>query len=1152
MVRAEPHGDVRGLLETVGRLTLMIDAITAEEFRWQDTHYDRDSVLGRELLFLIAHDEWAIASTEKVSIARSDTVGTTIEIDVDLDRITHHAFRGRSGFLWLPVLVLPPSLTHGEPRRGSWHDAFATKVVDANGTPLVTLSNVDVQHRISAALSDILVDLAIGLTFSTESRDIVGTRDQRLLLSAAIYRLLRGEHVAPSDAALDEPVYRAPTRANIAGRQLAALLQLYITRRDTSDTNSTAESAEASRFFAPLVARRAVQVLQGFISSAIVVVATECRHMPTVLTITVPNRALYIGSAPQALTRPHTWRRLMPGSWILPRAHLQVDLLMPSADADRQVQVTLDGVAFDPSRPSSTGTDLMEIVSGQPQPMHQLTQLMHQLISMPSDWPDAVYQSLADLAGAKADTARDSLREYEVAAEPVPSDSTVHWPAERTSALRRHLDTLSKELASISADSSTVSSRGQLAATWAGGNWLKVPLRRRTSTERVSPDIAVARARMIEDSSQRAEPTRARIGVYIAVTDSEYITAMSSWGLMTSVLMAVVLIFFVSEKVVGFRSQQISPDVLIFVLGLSSAIQAGRIGRPDLNTIRGLLVRGGELLTVALILPTAVLAIGLAFSSTTSSAITWAAGCLGLELLIQGLLRMRFRSEFFHPNNPQTQNGLFLGTDPLDYSHAKLLHSSWWSTITADALTAGRPAYGYVTWQRGGSPTPALRKKPTDILAMQHWGLGEQSLTFAVFRDRPEIDGDAADGDLVEIDLDLGRVRLGHQFVDAVDIFLGLGHSLVPVTGHPITAVLRAAALRQLTVLGTQFPVPPVAAMQVGLQWARVQIGLRDGDIGRLALMLNDMSQLTTPPSSDRQGFPSVLGIRTDARGFLRILNPPPTIAGPTWATAGEFAAPARILLASDLDVAAASGVDQVESATAATWRLMAIGAERLVDAESAILGSLAPGLRLARLTTATVQGKSMVLLLGHQPGGRNAEDKSLGKASGNRDDVIVYLDKWQTRRDIGVEPHSPLLLVHIGTLNESAMTLEMLEALRETLNCMTLSWPESEQGRGWYPRMASVANDVTVAQFTCHLAGDPATPFLDSHQSWWGQAEFSKIARRTLALTASKMPTASSADRDRGLDLNVPENPAISIEFAMMPQPNLQVNLPHTSRTRD
>ena len=79
------------LAGTAIELRTIVGQITPEEFRWQEANYDRNSALGRELLFLIANDEWARATSETIDITRSDTVETTVKIDIGLDRITHEA-----------------------------------------------------------------------------------------------------------------------------------------------------------------------------------------------------------------------------------------------------------------------------------------------------------------------------------------------------------------------------------------------------------------------------------------------------------------------------------------------------------------------------------------------------------------------------------------------------------------------------------------------------------------------------------------------------------------------------------------------------------------------------------------------------------------------------------------------------------------------------------------------------------------------------------------------------------------------------------------------------------------------------------------------------------------------------------------------------
>jgi len=58
------------LLQVAWRLDYMIGQITPDEYTWRDANYDRDSVLGRELLFLVANDGWIRATSEIIDIAR--------------------------------------------------------------------------------------------------------------------------------------------------------------------------------------------------------------------------------------------------------------------------------------------------------------------------------------------------------------------------------------------------------------------------------------------------------------------------------------------------------------------------------------------------------------------------------------------------------------------------------------------------------------------------------------------------------------------------------------------------------------------------------------------------------------------------------------------------------------------------------------------------------------------------------------------------------------------------------------------------------------------------------------------------------------------------------------------------------------------------
>jgi hypothetical protein len=72
--------DEKELPEIAAELWQIVTRVSAEEFRWQESHYDSDSRRGRELLFLIANNEWVRATSEIIDISRSDSIETTIKI----------------------------------------------------------------------------------------------------------------------------------------------------------------------------------------------------------------------------------------------------------------------------------------------------------------------------------------------------------------------------------------------------------------------------------------------------------------------------------------------------------------------------------------------------------------------------------------------------------------------------------------------------------------------------------------------------------------------------------------------------------------------------------------------------------------------------------------------------------------------------------------------------------------------------------------------------------------------------------------------------------------------------------------------------------------------------------------------------------------
>ena len=170
------------LVELAADLFGAVQSVTPAEFTWQEAHYDHDSRLGRELLFLMANYDWVRATSEIVDITRSDTIETTIKIDVDLSQVTHEAFRQRTGPIWLPVAVLPPYIRRDDPTPPAEADAgprepdlFAT-VTDAAGKPVPMMPTAELQHQIAAAMAEIIAKMAVSYMPTDGAADGRGRR----------------------------------------------------------------------------------------------------------------------------------------------------------------------------------------------------------------------------------------------------------------------------------------------------------------------------------------------------------------------------------------------------------------------------------------------------------------------------------------------------------------------------------------------------------------------------------------------------------------------------------------------------------------------------------------------------------------------------------------------------------------------------------------------------------------------------------------------------------------------------------------------------------------------------------------------------------------------------------------------------------------
>ena len=1174
-------GETGETRESAERVWRFVNGITTEELIWQESHYDHDSRHGRELLFLIANNEWIRATSEIIDVNRSDTIDTTIKVDIDLDQVTHEAFSKRWGRFWLPIIVLPPEASAAKPQSPGEHrpepDPFAT-VTDASGDLLAMLPNTDVQHRISAAMAEVIVNMAVGRWIGPEERRPTATRDQRLVLSAAIYRLLRSGTAGPSSVAdTAGPASGLKTgwklsRLDNAKKELGRLFRTYMglpeeepeaTGQATADSDTGSDgSAQAQR---PRLrwqsdrstlelTRRALAVLEAFAQSEIVVVPVNRESTPTVLTVHVPTREM--GSRPG-------WKFTHPSTWTLrPLGHLQIRVLLPSADADRQVQVNLP-VGVIPNEESKEPSSL-KIQADPPQPLKHLALLIDQLLDPCNREQDiSVRQCLADLAKAKTVSARETLRNYAVDESGSQSGDSGN-ARDATVQLTRLQEELDKLSAGKPIDPTRLDS---LQESWNAFRPLTEKLFRRTSASRSSPRTVVARAGVIEDVTQRASLTAADLDIHVEVADAPYFSIARFSGWMSALLMFVVLVSFPIAQRLGYTNQP-HPEVLAIVLVIVSAIQAGRIEHQDRSTLYGMLSAVGNWLIAASIMPALILAVLLAF--TPSHAVYWALGCIGLQLIFQFAM---WRSVSGSPDRGQPRE---FRTRELDYRHSDVLQADWWRGTTADALLIGRKAYAYVVWQPGtlvdllerarlansapasyfttGAPKQFGSKRASgevlgagvgsdvalsgvapefahseasrplaNVLALLRSGSIEQSATFVVFREEPV-------GDWVHsaccsaLDLDPDRLAPFEQAVCTVDVFIGVpqGRSLLPLTSHPLAAVLGAAGKQHLIVLEIQLPIAPPVAVRTKCQWTRVRVGLRDADIARLPTFLNDIHAVTVA-GRNRRSQTSVVGVQVGPSFAPRI------IAGSTIP-----ATRSQLVLASDIDVLSSTGI---RDGGDDRWRLLGICGDARVGIESDIiqkLGEVRPRLQLAGLTYGLLHGQAVFLMLGHEPDGYTAPDSEL-QADLQEDQALakvrVLMNERRSRAQLGPVEDQPLLRVYFRAQDRPGALLDVIRSISKTLSEGLPSLPRS-QWSVWNARIR-VSGRAAETRLTIRLDIDPLS--VDK----WNPTTPNDIEQKIRTLAARDAAAAQVANRPAGYESDVPEDPVIRVSLIKAPGPS-------------
>jgi hypothetical protein len=744
---------VRDELERVAdRTRRLLDAVrqvTLEEFRTEDAHFERDSRLGRELLYLTSNNQWCRRTTEIVDISQVQAVDTDVVVDVDLGYVDHEAFQPEEGVVWLPLLALPGLMpTHrrrGTPPASNPEPITSLDVSDAVGARVTKLPQAEVHQRLAAALSEIVLNVMANRPEQAET-GIGGEvdRDQKLLLSAAIRRMLpgttapdHGTHVRPVpagignararlDAALSrdlETAWAAVAQAEAQEAQPAQVPgQGQAPAAETGVSQASAESRQGAQQQArqdaqeaaltygddtgggpprPVMGSQVGEILDALIGTVFVVVAVHQVEGPVSYTVHIPSRRLRrFGDE---------WRRFQP------RARLSIDLLAPTTHADRQVKLLLpDGIACLDAERAGDSRTLARIDVILPGPFERLQTLMGRLFpptlepDRPVSWVDA---RIADMALHKVDAALDSLRHYEVASvgdDPPPPTRAGNLEA-LTEATEEKLRRLRANLAVVrQAGPRTPSTppvddawgdepgpMAQLFACWDRGSWYPATMRRRLMVNTASPGAVLFRATAIEDVGQRARPTRAQIDADVAVVDSPlFNVARYAGSLNVAVLLAVsVMLFFAHPK----NDDELQRELLATILTLFSAVQASRVEHPDTSTLRGLLSRANYLMMQASIIPTVLLAVALAVVPA------WYAEWAALAALIaQVLLFLRLR---MGPLAGSLRRApiLTLATQfGPDHARADVLRGRRSRDLVAEALRLDREAFAYVVTSAAG------------------------------------------------------------------------------------------------------------------------------------------------------------------------------------------------------------------------------------------------------------------------------------------------------------------------------------------------------------------------------------------------------------------------------------------------------------------
>jgi uncharacterized membrane protein len=1068
----DPHARLVLARQLTRTLREAVARVGIEEFASQDQQFDEDSQAGRDLLYLAANDEWCRATREIVTLAAADTLATSLQVHVDLAQITHEAFRHREERIWLPLAVLPPPVP-GAPvpggRRAKPTIAPSPQVRDRAGNVLPSLPQSQARRWIAAAMAEIILNVTPG-ALDERGRDDAHhlAREQRLLLSAAIYRVLReGSDHEPDHVTAAGPRVEVGYRRGRVQSSRERLIRLL------SDINDRLERPASGHDRATLMVRRAARILHALSSpTTLAVVGVAPNLASAVFTVNLAGRSLH--RERRGMVRGLATRVLRG-----PRMGVDLDVLLPAVDADRAVVVNLpEGVSFAPlGAASPIGA---RIVVDRPRCLRQVDELTDQLAG--GRLADPVARAVADFTVARMDVARDAFRHYRTRHDTAVGGASV------TEVVPDWMDPLRTALRDTPNDPDPSRDAAALAAKAVAAHppTREPALYRVHESGAVSPSRAHVRVPAVENRNVRGTPVAATVHLELIADGSAPLHTARYAGFLSLILLGSVLVGSIALRGAGDDDHPIpDPQVLASVLTLFAAIQAGRVVHPDRATLRGLLTSSSSWVILASILPTVLLGVALAFRHD-AALLFWSA-CI-VQLVLQAVMYSGPLTGRTWPRERAAR--LRVGTaTPLDYPRTDVLHSSWWRSTTAGALLLGSNAHAFVLPQQQGGmgdllsaqkPTPVdatlaqrsrrnvvrllgslaeenggtagtsrwrdgltranealsaitpdLAPTPANILAMLRTGTRERSLTFMVFREEPRAEWQARTR--AQVDLDVDRLIAHEAPVGTVDVYIGRpSNRFELLTEHPLQRLLGSAARRQLLVLDVQFPAPPPPGGGPHRLWTRTRLGLRGDEVFVLGDLLTDVLQ--TVRAADAEADLLIdLSSQTPPRRFLG------TGLGPAPRRPGEALNPA------DLDV-----VHRVRSTGgppddgARDWLSVAMCDYAHDGAEAEMLAALSrrhPQLELAGLTTALLHGTCVLFVLGHQPGVAAGGVGATVDAALPGDEQLL-VEEWTTAAELGGLPAGGVMFeVHAEYSDRPGLFSVLLQELVRGLDAEQGLW---------------------------------------------------------------------------------------------------------------